>query len=58
MFWHEVFWQEVAEARAEHERGESVIYDEVEALIADLGLERPRAKATKRQIVLSATGQG
>lgn len=34
------FWQEVAEAEAEHQRGDGVVYEDVEALIRDLGLEK------------------
>jgi prevent-host-death family protein len=41
---HQVFWQEVDEAWAEHERGESTVYEDVEDLIADLGLEQPVVK--------------
>jgi prevent-host-death family protein len=40
----QVFWQGVDEAWAEHERGESTVYDDVEALISDLGLEEPFAE--------------
>jgi prevent-host-death family protein len=43
------FWQEVDEAWAEHERGESPVYDNVESMIADLGLDEsaePPAPAT------------
>lgn len=41
---HELFWQGVGEARAEHQRGESTTYPapDVEALISDLHLE-PKA---------------
>lgn len=41
---HRVFWQEVAEAQAEHQRGESVVFRDAEALIRDLGLEEAVAK--------------
>lgn len=37
---HELFWQGVAEAEAEHRSGQSRTYDDVEQLIADLELEK------------------
>jgi prevent-host-death family protein len=49
---HQVFWQEVDEAWAEHERGEGTVYNDAEALIRDLGLEESypkRAPARRRK---------
>ncbi len=37
---HEAFWHGVHEATEEYRRGEAKVYDDVEELIADLGLER------------------
>lgn len=37
---HELFWQGVAEAWSEYERGDGRLYDDVEAAIEDLGLEK------------------
>jgi prevent-host-death family protein len=44
----QVFWQEVDDAWAEHERGEGAVYDDVEALITDLGLEEPLVEPPQR----------
>ncbi len=43
---HQVFWQEADEAWAEHERGETSVYDNAEYLIADLGLEETGKRAS------------
>ena len=37
---HELFWQGVAEAEAEHRAGQSQTYESADALIEDLGLEK------------------
>lgn len=37
---HELFWQGVAEAEAEHQTGQSQTYESADALIEDLGLEK------------------
>ena len=40
----QVFWRDVDEAWTEHERGGTTAFDDVEALIGDLGLEEPLAE--------------
>ncbi|MBI4492341.1 MAG: type II toxin-antitoxin system Phd/YefM family antitoxin [Chloroflexi bacterium] len=37
---HDLFWAGVSEAEAEHRAGQGQVYDDVEELIADLGLEQ------------------
>jgi prevent-host-death family protein len=53
---HQVFWREVDEAQAEHERGEGVVYDDGEALIGALGLEEaaPKRPARRRRSTRAA----
>ena len=46
---HQVFWREVDEAQAEHERGEGVVYDDAEALIGALGLKEAAPKRPTRR---------
>ena len=36
---HDLFWQGVATAEAEHQAGQSRVYESADALIEDLGLE-------------------
>ena len=43
---HALFWQDVAAAEAEHRAGRGRVYDDVERLIADLGLEVEGDEAT------------
>jgi prevent-host-death family protein len=54
---HRVFWQEVDEAQAEHQRGEGTVYDDADALIRVLGLEEAAPKrAARRPRQPAATG--
>jgi prevent-host-death family protein len=46
---HQLFWREVEEAEAEHQRGEGVVYDDAEALIGALGLEDAAPKRAARR---------
>lgn len=36
---HQLFWQEVAAAQAEHRGGQTRVYDQADELIADLDLD-------------------
>lgn len=36
---HQLFWQEVGAARAEHRAGHTRVYDEADELIVELGLD-------------------
>jgi|SRR5579864_8066814 len=51
----QVFWHDVDEAWAEHQRGEGIRYDDVEGLISDLGLEETAARRPSRAIASRRT---